>query len=41
VDKQPHDLVDEVVEQVIVNDDLKKKYLPLANQVVRLAKEAA
>ena len=37
VDKQ----TDDAVEQVIVNDDLKKKYLSLANQVVRLAKEAA
>jgi len=29
---------DDAVEQVIVNDDLKKKYLSLANQVIRLYK---
>jgi len=34
VDKQ----IDDAVEQVIVNDELKKKYLSFANQVVRLYK---
>ena len=38
VDKQVEDAVDDAVEQVIVNDDLKKQYLSLANQVVRLYK---
>ncbi len=38
VDKQVNEAVDDAVEQVIVNDDLKKKYLSLANQVVRLYK---
>lgn len=38
VDKQVEDAVDDAVEQVIVNDDLKKKYLSLANQVIRLYK---
>jgi len=38
VDEQTDDSVDDAVEQVIVNDDLKKKYLSLANQVVRLYK---
>jgi type I restriction enzyme R subunit len=38
VDKQVEDAVDDAVEQVIVNDDLKKKYMSLANQVIRLYK---
>ncbi|TWU29647.1 type I restriction endonuclease subunit R [Bythopirellula polymerisocia] len=38
VDKLVNEAVDDAVEQVIVNDDLKKKYLSLANQVVRLYK---
>ncbi len=38
VDKQVEDAVDDAVEQVIINDDLKKKYLFLANQVLRLYK---
>jgi len=38
VDKQVTEAVDDAVEQVIVNDDLKKKYLSLANQVIRLYK---
>jgi type I restriction enzyme R subunit len=38
VDKQVEDAVDDAVEQVIINDDLKKKYLSLANQVIRLYK---
>jgi len=38
VDKQVGDAVDDAVEQVIINDDLKKKYLSLANQVIRLYK---
>ncbi len=38
MDKEVNEAVDDAVEQVIVNDDLKKKYLSLANQVVRLFK---
>ncbi len=38
VDKEVNEAVDDAVEQVIVNDDLKKKYLSLANLVVRLFK---
>jgi type I restriction enzyme R subunit len=38
VDKQVEEAIDDAVEQVIVNDDLKKKYLSHANQVVRLYK---
>jgi type I restriction enzyme R subunit len=38
VDKQVVDAVDDAVEKVILNDELKKKYLSLANQVVRLYK---
>ncbi len=38
VDKQVAEAVDDAVEQVIVNDDLKKQYLSLANQVIRLYK---
>ncbi|WP_165248042.1 type I restriction endonuclease subunit R [Paludisphaera soli] len=38
VDKQVENAVDDAVEKVIVNDDLKKKYLSLASQVVRLYK---
>jgi len=38
VDKQVVEAVDDAVEKVIVNDDLKKKYLSLAGQVVRLYK---
>lgn len=38
VDAKVNDAVDDAVEQVIVNDDLKKKYISLANQVVRLYK---
>jgi len=38
VDKEVHEAMDDAVEQVIVNDDLKKRYLSLANQVVRLYK---
>jgi type I restriction enzyme R subunit len=38
VDKQVIDAVDDAVEKVIVNDDLKKKYLSVAAQVVRLYK---
>tara|TARA_R110002111_G_scaffold18931_1_gene46157 strand:- start:5375 stop:8587 length:3213 start_codon:yes stop_codon:yes gene_type:complete len=38
VDKQVNEAVDDAVEQVIVNDDLKKKYLSHANLVVRLYK---
>ena len=38
VDKQVNEAVDDAVEQGIVNDDLKKQYLSLANQVVRLYK---
>ncbi len=35
---QVAEAVDDAVEQVIVNDDLKKKYISLANQVVRFYK---
>jgi type I restriction enzyme, R subunit len=38
VDKQVIDAVDDAVEKVIVNDELKKKYLSVAAQVVRLYK---
>ncbi|TWU02224.1 type I restriction endonuclease subunit R [Stieleria varia] len=38
VDKQVAEAVDDAVEQVIINDKLKKKYLSLANQVIRLYK---
>ena len=38
VDKQVIEAVDDAVEKVILNDDLKKKYLSLAQQVVRLYK---
>ena len=38
VDKKVNDAVDDAVEQVILNDDLKKKYLSLAGRVVRLYK---
>ena len=38
VDKQVAEAVDDAVEQIIVNDDLKKKYLSLASQVIRLYK---
>ena len=38
VEKQVIDAVDDAVEKVILNDDLKKKYLSLAGQVVRLYK---
>ena len=38
VDKQFAAAIADAVEQVIVNDDLKRKYLFLANQVVRLFK---
>lgn len=38
VDKQIEDVVDDAVEQVIVNDELKKKFISLVNQVVRLYK---
>lgn len=38
VDKQVQEAVDDAVEQVIVNDELKKKFLSLVNQVVRLYK---
>ena len=38
VDKKVIEAVDDAVEKVIVNDDLKKKYLSLAGQVVRLYK---
>ncbi|GAA5509517.1 type I restriction endonuclease subunit R [Novipirellula caenicola] len=38
VDRKVADAIDDAVEQVIVNDDLKKKYLSLANQVIRLFK---
>jgi type I restriction enzyme R subunit len=37
VDKQMIEAVDDAVEKVIVNDDLKKKYLSVAAQVVRLS----
>jgi type I restriction enzyme R subunit len=38
VEKQVVDAVDDAVEKVILNDELKKKYLSLAGQVVRLYK---
>ena len=38
VDKQVEEAVDDAVEQVIVNDELKKKFLSLVSQVVRLFK---
>jgi len=38
VDKPVEDAFDDAVENVILNDDLKKKYLFLANQVIRLFK---
>ena len=38
VDRQVVEAVDDAVEQVIVNDDLKKRFISLANQVVRLFK---
>ena len=38
VDKQIEEAVDDAVEQVIVNDDLKKEYITLANRVIRLYK---
>ena len=38
VDKQTEGQLDDAVEQVILNDDLKKQYLSLAGQVVRLYK---
>ena len=38
VDKDVVDAVDDAAEQVIVNDDLKKKFISLVNQVVRLYK---
>jgi type I restriction enzyme, R subunit len=38
VDKQVIDSVDDAVEKVILNDDLKKRYVSLAQQVVRLYK---
>ncbi|WP_296456839.1 type I restriction endonuclease subunit R [Rubinisphaera sp.] len=38
VDKQVEEAVDDAVEQVIVNDDLKKEYITLANRVIRLYK---
>jgi len=38
VDKQVGDAVDDAVEKVILNEDLKKKYLSLSNQVVRIYK---
>jgi type I restriction enzyme, R subunit len=38
VDRQVVEAVDDAVEKVILNDELKKKYLSLANQVVRLYK---
>ena len=38
VDKQLEEAVDDAVEQVIVNDELKKKFLSLVSQVVRLFK---
>lgn len=38
VEKQVTEAVDDAVEKVIVNDDLKKKYLSVAAQVVRLYK---
>lgn len=38
VDKQVEEAVDDAVEEIIINDDLKRKYLFLANQVIRLFK---
>ncbi len=38
VEKQVINAIDDAVEQVIVNDELKKKFVSLANQVVRLYK---
>ncbi len=38
VDKQVGNEVDDAVEKIILNEDLKKKYLSLANQVIRLYK---
>ena len=38
VDKHVENGIADAVEKVIVNDDLKKKYISLANQVVRLYK---
>lgn len=38
VDRQVEEAVNDAVEQVILNEDLKKKYLSLASQVVRLYK---
>lgn len=38
VDKQVKEAVDDAVEQVIVNDDLKRRFLVLARQVLRLYK---
>lgn len=38
VDKQVGEAIDDAVEQVIINDELKRKYLFLANQVTRLFK---
>jgi type I restriction enzyme R subunit len=38
VDKQVETAVADAVEQVIINDDLKKQYLSLANLVIRLFK---
>jgi len=38
VDKQVSEAVDDAVGQVIVNDELKKKFITLANQVIRLYK---
>jgi type I restriction enzyme R subunit len=38
VDKKVNGAVDDAVEKVNVNDDLKKRYLSLASQVVRLYK---
>ena len=38
VDKQVDEAVDDTVEQVIVNDEMKRRCLSLANQVVRLYK---
>ena len=38
VEKQVAEALDDAVEQVIVNDDLKKRFISLANHVVRLYK---
>lgn len=38
VDKEVIEAIDDAVEKVIMNEELKKKYLSLANQVVRLYK---